>query len=113
MAIYIHDEAARLRLRVTGDLDDSAARELASSWQTASSVLQDRKIVLDLRSLTSSGARGRQLLESLHHLGVDFLAQTPFQSALVAEVTGQPSGSRESSDAASGWLKALARAAQV
>jgi TfoX/Sxy family transcriptional regulator of competence genes len=83
LAIYIHDEAARLRLRVTGELDERATKELASSWKTASSVVGTRKVAVDLTSLTAACERGRDLLESLHRQGVEFLAQSPFQLKLV------------------------------
>ena len=63
MAIYIHDEAAQLRLRVTNDLDEQAANELASCWKTASSVVGERRIVMDLTGLSSIQETGRQLLE--------------------------------------------------
>src|ERR1700694_1265072 len=88
MAIYIHDEAASLRLRVTGDLDEVQARELASGWRTASSVVGGRKVTIDLRAVAAAGDAGRELLEVLLAAGAEFMAASPFQLALVAEVTG-------------------------
>ena len=88
MAIYIHDEAARLRLRITGDLDEQATKELASCWTTAASVVGSRTIVLDLTALTSAHEAGRRFLETLHQEGVEFLARSDFQSHLVAGITG-------------------------
>ena len=106
MAIYIHDEAARLRLRVTGDLDDKAATELASCWKTASSVVRERTIVIDLTSLTAVQERGHELLEALHHEGAEFLAQSGFQTQLIAGITGKNVPDEESSGRGVGrWLK--------
>lgn len=78
MAIYIHDEAAQLRLRVTGDLDEQAAQELASCWTTASSVVGERKIVMDLTGLSSIQETGQRLLEALHRAQVEFVGKSDF-----------------------------------
>jgi len=94
MAIYIHDEAARLRLRVTGDLDELAAKELASCWTTASSVLGSRKIVVDLTSLAEACESGRHLLGALHKEGVEFLTKSEYQTELVRGVAAWAVGSR-------------------
>ena len=107
MAIYIHDEAARLRLCVTGDLDDDSAKELASCWSTASSVVGDRRIVLDLTALDAAHDSGRQLLEALHREGVEFLAQSESQQSLVAEITGAKVQQSSSDRSVSRWLKGL------
>ena len=89
MAIYIHDEAARLRLRVTGDLDEGSAKQLAACWATAGSVVGSRKVAIDLRALAAIQDSGRDLLEALHREGVEFLADTEFQIQLVSEITGR------------------------
>lgn len=114
MAIYIHDEAARLRLRVTGDLDDKAAKELASCWSTASSVVRGRKIVLDLTGLASVQDDARHLLESLHQEGVEFLAQSRFQTQLIAGITGAHGTTEETRERGVGrWLKGVLGAARA
>jgi hypothetical protein len=93
MAIYIHDEAQRLRLRITGKLDDHLARELALCWATASSVIAGRKVVADLREVTgwSSSARAAGVVfEQLHEHGAEFLVRTDEQRAFVEQITGVP-----------------------
>ena len=107
MAIYIHDEAARLRLRVTGDLDEQAARELASCWNTASSVVGSRRIVLDLTGLVSAHAAARELLGDLREHGAEFMTQSAFQSELVAEITGAEIAQRPRERGVGRWLKGV------
>ena len=105
MAIYIHDEADRLRLRVTGDLDDFATEELASCWKTASSVVGQRPLVVDLTGLYTAQASGRNLLETLHRQGVQFLTASEFQAELVAGVTGKPTYADAHDGGVGRWLK--------
>lgn len=107
MAIYIHDEAARLRLRVTGDLDARAAKEMASCWNTASSVVRGRSIVVDLRALDSVQDAGRELLESLYQEGVEFLGQSGFQTQLIAGITGHRVTGEASGRSVGSWLKGV------
>jgi ABC-type transporter Mla MlaB component len=104
MAIYIHDETARLRLRVTGELDEASARQLASCWTTASSVVGSRKVVVDLRTLAAVQAAGTDLLEALHREGVEFLASSEFQTQLVAEITGAARRTNPAGPSVRGWL---------
>ena len=113
MAIYIHDEAARLRLRVTGDLDEQAAKELASCWTTASSVVGSRAIVLDLTGLSCAHDSGRQFLETLHREGVEFLAQSEFQLQLAAAITGANVAERPRDRGVGRWLKGVLGAARA
>ena len=111
MAIYIHDEAARLRLRVTGELDERAAKELASCWTTASSVVGARKIVVDLTGLTGAQEPGRQLLEALFREGVEFLGQSEVQTKLIAAITGKRLEEQERG--VGRWLKGVLGAARA
>ncbi|HEY3742374.1 MAG TPA: hypothetical protein VGL53_21135 [Bryobacteraceae bacterium] len=97
MAIYIHDETARLRLRVLGELDEPAAKQLASCWATASSVVGSRTVVIDLTATSAVDHAGRELLEALHREGVEFLAHSEFQIELVSRIKG--SGQRVLEDA--------------
>jgi hypothetical protein len=108
MSIYIHDEAARLRLRVTGTLDDPSARELLACWQTAGSVVSGRKVVADLTQLAGgSGDAGREVLAQLHEEGVEFLVRTVEQQDLVEEATGSKVGTSKASKPVGKRLKEL------
>ena len=113
MAIYIHDEAAQLRLRITGDLDERAAKELASCWTTASSVVGHRKIVVDLTGLVTAEALGRRFLEALHQEGVEFLAKSEFQTQLIAGLTGKLVSDGPQERRVGRWLKGVFGAASA
>ena len=87
--IYVHDEVARLRLRVTGAFNDDSSRELASCWATASSVVAGRKVIVDLRELSGECSPvGRDILARLHQEGAEFLIRTSGQRELVEQITG-------------------------
>ncbi len=107
MAIYIHDEAAQLRLSVTGDLDEQAAKELASCWTTASSVVGERKIVMDLTGLSSVNQTGHQLLEALHQARVQFVGKSSFQEQLIAAITGASTTKKRADGSVGRWLKGV------
>ena len=74
-------------LRITGDLDEQATKELASCWTTAASGVGSRTTVLDLTAHIGPRVR-RRFLEMFHQEGVEFLARSDFQSYLVAGITG-------------------------
>jgi len=45
---YMHDGPAAFRFELAGDLNDEGARRLEQDWSTASSVIGDRLLIVDL-----------------------------------------------------------------
>src|SRR5579862_952266 len=59
---YMHDGPAAFRFELAGDLNDEAARDLEQAWRTASSMIGDRALIVDMTFVTGAGRDGRSLL---------------------------------------------------
>ena len=73
LKITVVDDASQRRLIVEGKLIAPWAAELATAYQTAKADLQNRELIVDLRSLTSISSEGREVLLQLMHEKVKFL----------------------------------------
>jgi anti-anti-sigma regulatory factor len=73
LKITIVEDARRRRLIVEGKLIAPWAAELGTAYQTAKADLQNRELIVDLRSLTSISSEGRDVLLQLMHEKVKFL----------------------------------------
>ena len=72
MKIETKHARGQLILQVEGRLAGAFVPELERCWQAARAAQPDRKISLDLKSVTCVDVAGRQLLQSMHDGGVDF-----------------------------------------
>ena len=59
---YMHDGPSAFRFELSGDLNNEAARELDQAWRTASSMIGDRALVVDMTFVTGAEKEGRSLL---------------------------------------------------
>ena len=73
MKITIVEDARRRRLIVEGKLIAPWAAELATAYQTARVDLQNRELIVDLRSLTAISSEGEDVLLQLMNEKVKFL----------------------------------------
>jgi len=73
MKIETKDVSGQLILQVEGRLAGAFVPELERCWRTARAEQPNRKISLDLKSVTCVDVAGRRLLQSMHDAGVDFL----------------------------------------
>jgi len=51
---YMHDGSAAFSFELAGRLSDEGARELQQTWQTASSMIGNRSLIVDLSYVTAS-----------------------------------------------------------
>jgi anti-anti-sigma regulatory factor len=65
LKITVVEEQHRRRVLVEGKLIAPWAAELTSAYQTARTDLQDRELIVDLRSLTAVSAEGEAVLLQL------------------------------------------------
>jgi anti-anti-sigma regulatory factor len=72
MKIQTMDRDGRLILQVEGRLAGAFVPELEKCWQTARAHRPNRKISVDLKSVTCIDRAGRYLLQSMHSNGVGF-----------------------------------------
>ena len=87
---YMHDECARFRLRLIGDLSRDSTAELEGARQTASSVLNGRPFLVDLTGIDSVDSAGRELIARWHGLGAQFEVTTPEAQERIHSLTRMP-----------------------
>jgi anti-anti-sigma regulatory factor len=74
MRIQLKELDGQLVLQVEGRLAGAFELELLKDcWQAARAKQPNRKILVDLKSVTCIDQAGRRLLQSMHGNGVDFL----------------------------------------
>jgi len=71
---YIHDGADALRFKLTGSLSGRGAESVQNAWQTALSIIGDRAVIADIRSVSEVDDRGRELLALWNRHGVRIVA---------------------------------------
>src|SRR5712692_7835634 len=101
---YIHDEADALRLQIEGDLAGPDVVSLEQAWKTAKSVLDGRKLVIDLVSACEADEYGRDLLVGWYRVGARMVARSSESRAFVEGIVGAPVPMRA---AKPGWRQRL------
>ena len=101
---YMHDGATAFSFELAGRLSDNNARELQSAWRTASSVIGDRSLIVDLSYVTGIDVAGQELLRGWHDRGAQLVAQSPQARALVQSITGQSCGELSAAARHPTWL---------
>jgi ABC-type transporter Mla MlaB component len=87
---YMHDGATAFRLELSGDLSLDSVRELEQAWRTASSMIGERCLVVDLSYLASIDDAGRELLDKWHAQGARFVAISSEAQARIQSMIGRP-----------------------
>jgi len=87
---YMHDGPAAFRFELAGELNNEAARDLAQAWRTASSMIGDRALVVDITFVTSAGRDGRSLLARWYAEGAQLIARSKVSRALAEAIVGAP-----------------------
>jgi len=65
---YMHDGPTTFRFELSGRLDREGACRLDQDWRTASSVLGDRRLIVDLTFVMIVDEEGRALLAGWHRV---------------------------------------------
>ncbi len=87
---YMHDGPSAFRFELAGDLNNDAARDLDHAWRTASSVIGDRALVVDMTFVTGAGKDGRSLLARWYAEGAKLIAKSKVSRALAEAIVGKP-----------------------
>lgn len=87
---YMHDGPAAFRFELAGELGTEGARELEQAWRTASAVIGDRALVIDMTFLTSVEEDARSLLARWHAEGARLVARTKASRELAETIVGEP-----------------------
>ena len=101
---YMHDGAAAFSFELAGRLSDEGARELLQTWQTASSMIGDRSLIVDLSFITGVDGAGQNLLRGWHDQGAQLVAKSAEARALMQSITGQATSELSATARHPAWL---------
>jgi hypothetical protein len=104
LRFYVHDGTTALSFEIAGRLSDDGADELQHAWRTASLVIGDRSLIVDLSYVTGIDVAGRRLVRRWHDRGAQLVARSPEARVLVQSITGQSAGELTAGARHSTWL---------
>src|SRR5258708_141275 len=87
---YMHDGPTAFSIELSGTLTAEGAKKLEQDWKSASAVIGDKELVVDLSFVTEIDLAGRQLLLRWRRNGATVIANTPESRALVESTIGRP-----------------------
>jgi ABC-type transporter Mla MlaB component len=87
---YMHDGPTAFQFELAGELNHEGAHRLDQDWRTASSVIGDRSLIVDMTFVTSVDERGRALLARWHRAGARLIASSKASRALAESIVGGP-----------------------
>jgi hypothetical protein len=101
---FMHYGPSAFRLELAGDLNNDGARRLAQDLHTASSVIADRALIVDMTFVTSAEQEGRVLLARWYAEGAQFVAKSKVSRELAGSILGKPlSDSASAGNAGADW----------
>src|SRR5947207_14549291 len=87
---YMHDGPSAFRFELAGNLNNEAARDLDQAWHTASAVIGERALVVDMTFVTGAEGDGRSLLARWYAEGAQLIARSKVSRALAEAILGEP-----------------------
>jgi hypothetical protein len=87
---YMHDGPNAFRFELAGDLNRESARRLNQDWQTASSALGERRLIVDMTFVTSVDEQARELITRWHREGASLIANSAVSRVLAESILGEP-----------------------
>jgi outer membrane protein TolC len=87
LRITLHDSSKATTLKLEGKLAGPWVRELEECWLTAVSASGGRPMIMDLTEVSFIDEEGRELLARMHARGVEMLASTPLNRAIVDRIS--------------------------
>jgi len=87
---YMHDGPRAFSFELAGPVSAHDAKELEQAWRTASSVIGDRVLVVDLSFVTQIDDAGRDLMRRWHHNGAALVANSASSRLLAESIIGTP-----------------------
>src|ERR1700735_5464316 len=79
---YMHDGSTSFRFELAGNLNNEGAHKLDQAWRTASSVIGDRRLSIEMTFVTCLDAQGRALVARWHREGAQLVANSIASRAL-------------------------------
>ncbi len=101
---HMHDGTTSFCIEIQGSLSGNAVGQIEQSWDTASSVIGNRALVIVVGNLINIDTGGRALLHKWQRAGAQFVAKSPLASALISSIVGQPVVSKTEPTKFAGWV---------
>jgi hypothetical protein len=86
---YLHDGPTAFRFELAGNLNHEGARRLDQDWRTASSVIGDRILIVDMTFVTGVDEHGRALITRWHQEGARLITNSKASRALAESIVGE------------------------
>src|ERR1700676_275930 len=86
---YMHDGPTAFRFELAGHLNQAGALRLEQDWRTASSVIGDRKLIVDITFVTGTDERGTALLTRWHRQGALLIANSKASRTFAESILGE------------------------
>ena len=90
MDYYQHDGATTFRFQLAGELAGPWVTDLEHAWQTATSIMRNKQLVLDVSDLTGADAPGVRLLQRMLGSGARLVSDEPPASPDLLHSLGVP-----------------------
>jgi hypothetical protein len=90
LSYYMHDGSAAFSFELAGDLSDEGAREVEQAWRTATSVIGEKELLIDLSYVTGIDVAGYELLDKWHAHGARLVVISPEAKKRVQSMTDRP-----------------------
>ena len=89
LAILLHDGSESLRFVLRGTLTGPSRKELEQSWITASSILKNKRLVVDLAHLSEVDGEGIHLLARMSSAGAQLITASDTMDRVAQHVSGR------------------------
>jgi ABC-type transporter Mla MlaB component len=80
MDMYQHDSATMFQFVLRGELIGDRVRDLEHAWNTATSILAGKELVVDIAGITNADPSGVDLLSRMRESGARLSAALPPES---------------------------------
>jgi hypothetical protein len=87
---FMHYGPTAFRFELAGELDGEGARRLEQDWLSASSMIGEHALIVDMTFVTAAEEDGRALLARWYAAGAQFVAQSKVSRKLAEAITGKP-----------------------
>lgn len=87
---YMHDGPTAFRFELAGNLDFESVPRLNQDWETASSAIGDRRLIVDMTFVTAIDEKGGALLRRWHQEGAGLIANSKLSRVLTESILGEP-----------------------
>ena len=109
MDIYLHDGQTTFRFVLAGELAGDDVQNVLHSWRTASSVISEKALLVDISGISAFDSNGLELLESMRRAGASLTSPVAPHSAELCGLLGVPIPTMSVASSGSLASKVLAR----